>query len=150
MIADRLTPHPGLPPSRGKELSPAATLCDSGTCVDADAHGGRGRKMHWEWSKFEGASAQRMRRSERRHHALAQKGRFCARRGFVVESGVSPACIRVFGSFRMVGATGAVFGEPGECGDSSAGPGWGTGEDTSPAVSSSSVEKLRKSAMSGR
>ena len=43
----------------------------------------------------------------------------------------------------------AVFGEPAECCDSSAGPGWGTGEDTSPAVSSSSVEKLRKSAMSG-
>ena len=36
---------------------------------------------------------------------LAQKGRFCATRGFMVESGVSPPCIRVFESFRMVGAT---------------------------------------------
>ena len=36
--------------------------------------------------------------------ADAQKGRFCATRGFVVESGVSPPCTRVFGSSRMVGA----------------------------------------------
>ena len=33
-------------------------------------------------------------RSERGHHALAQKGRFCATRGFVVESGVSPPCVK--------------------------------------------------------
>ena len=44
----------------------------------------------------------------------------------------------------------AVFGETAECGDSSACLGRGNGDDTSPAVNSSSVEKLRKSAMSGR
>ena len=106
--------------------------------------------MHWEWREFEEYAAQRTRPSETSPPRSCAKrptlrnARFCGRIRRI------PAVHQSFRQFSDGWRGRAVFGEPGECGDSSAGPGWGTGEDTSPAVSSSSVEKLRKSAMSGR
>ena len=80
---------------------------------------------------------------------LRKKADF-AQRAVLWSNQACPALHQSFRQFSACRTDRAVFGEPAECGDSSAGPGWGTGEDTSPAVSSSSVEKLRKSAMSGR
>ena len=75
---------------------------------------------------------------------ILRNARFCGRIRRI------PALHQSFRQFSNGWSGRAVFGVPGECGDSSAGPGWGTGEDTSPPVNSSSVEKLRKSAMSAR
>ena len=81
---------------------------------------------------------------------VAPEGPFCATRRFVPEFCVSPPRVRAFSDLRTIASDGVVPGEPRECGDLSAGPDWGSGEDRWLAVMLRSFEKLRISAMRDR